>query len=870
MSGLVKSSLQTVVVDGIYNDILTKNAQYYYFLGKTSKWTVADGATPGEDGIISGNIISAPPPQPTFQYELETRNNIIVYKQVKSSDVSYVITKRNWTSNTIYDMYDDSYSPLTPAHSGATRLEAWTDDAGVKHPGATFFVLTSLNNVYKCISNNYDSPSVIEPANTGPDEFTTADGYIWQFMYNIPIALQNKFYTADFMPVMTALRNQFYENGAIGTVAVLQPGSGYSNNTSLTVLGDGFLEDNPYSVDEINTIVSGGAGYKSSTSVSGATWLASVATFTSTSHGFSNGDNITIRGVVPTNYNGNYVVANAAANTFDVTLVANPGTYTSGGTISKKIMTFSVPLWGAHPTQSTGYVTITGGVVTLSKCDQRIVTALTVFGYGYDQTGSITIDPPIVADYDWSADTTYQVNKIIRANNNFYTVVPIVLATQSLTWAANVATVTTTTTHNLVTGFSVIIAGVTAPTGSYNGTFTITITGSTTFTYSLIISDPGTATVQGTVTTTAGQTNATLPVHNTGTIQFGSCALQFTAATAVINMTLAKTEAKLTPIVIGGQITGVTIDNGGVGYTYCNVIPVDSPSNSSAILGIDLSIGSIDTKQADVELAAFNIRHGAISYIKMEFDPNVGYKTGYGYNKETTSIVITGDGTGATAIPEIVNGSIVAINLTNHGTGYTKNAAVTILPPHIINGVDVGAKARAIISPPGGHGSNAIKEFYSSTILFYSVLSDERLHKLQNLNDYRQFGVIKNPLRYNSSSRIAFTSATACWLITATSNINILNFLRDDELDQGAADVYRIIEISGDKMIIQSTTRAVPIASSFTNRTSPRNGNTFLVQSVTSPEVDKFSGDILFIDNKIPFVVTVDQMVAFRTTIGFL
>ncbi len=70
--------------------------------------------------------------------------------------------------------------------------------------------------------------------------------------------------------------------------------------------------------------------------------------------------------------------------------------------------------------------------------------------------------------------------------------------TQSLTWTTDVVTVTTTTNHNLVSGDSVTILGVLPLT--YNGLFTITVTGATTFTYPLIVADPGTATAQGTVT----------------------------------------------------------------------------------------------------------------------------------------------------------------------------------------------------------------------------------------------------------------------------------------------------------------------------------------------------------------------------------
>ena len=72
-------------------------------------------------------------------------------------------------------------------------------------------------------------------------------------------------------------------------------------------------------------------------------------------------------------------------------------------------------------------------------------------------------------------------------------------AITSMTWSSSIVTVTTTAPHGYPTSdqLSLTIAGVT-PAG-YNGTYTATITGTSTFTFPLA-SNPGTVTVQGTVT----------------------------------------------------------------------------------------------------------------------------------------------------------------------------------------------------------------------------------------------------------------------------------------------------------------------------------------------------------------------------------
>lgn len=244
MSTLLKSPLSNSVAEGIYNEILRKTARYYYFLGKTLQW----------EGTGSDFVPSTP--EDTYQYELQTRNEMILVKQIQATDVAFVIPRYQWASGFVYDMYDDTYSSTTPANSGAVRLE-----------DSIFYTVTNEFNVYKCISNNYNKPSTVQPTGTSSTQFTTADGYIWKFMYTIPIALRNRFLTAQFIPITTSLRNQFYSSGEIAAVSIDNPGYGYTNPPTLTVQGDGYLAENPYILFDIY-MNDRGAGYTTVPNVS--------------------------------------------------------------------------------------------------------------------------------------------------------------------------------------------------------------------------------------------------------------------------------------------------------------------------------------------------------------------------------------------------------------------------------------------------------------------------------------------------------------------------------------------------------------------------------------------------------------------------
>lgn len=244
--GIFKSRFKKTIADAIYNEIISKTSRYYHFLGKENTWT--DFLSPFIPSQLPeiGDIPGAPTDD--FRYELHVRRDILTTKLITPSDVSYVIPRYDWEAGTIYDMYDDATNEANPAYSGAIKIEE-----------AKYYVLTSEYNVYKCIDNNLDSPSLFEPTSTGTSIFTTGDGYKWKFMYSIPISLRNRFLSSTYMPVTTALKAQFFSNGEIISIAIDDGGSGYTA-PQIVVTGDGYLEENPYIIDSL-IISDAGDGY---------------------------------------------------------------------------------------------------------------------------------------------------------------------------------------------------------------------------------------------------------------------------------------------------------------------------------------------------------------------------------------------------------------------------------------------------------------------------------------------------------------------------------------------------------------------------------------------------------------------------------
>lgn len=195
---------------------------YYNFaLARTTSWS--DESTPEE-------------PYDSQKYLNEFRNNILFTQKVNPPDVCHLIPRKDWTSGTIYDPYDDDYSSTNPAQSGATTLA-----------DAEFYVLTSDDRVYKCIDNRDKTTlevveSTIEPDETTTDIFRTDDGYRWKFMFQLAEADKTKFLDAGYIPVRKLTTDSPQDGattGLISAINVTASGSGYISVPTVIINGDG-------------------------------------------------------------------------------------------------------------------------------------------------------------------------------------------------------------------------------------------------------------------------------------------------------------------------------------------------------------------------------------------------------------------------------------------------------------------------------------------------------------------------------------------------------------------------------------------------------------------------------------------------------
>ena len=223
---------------------------YYLAIGRPQAFATSTGSDSRTQ--YEGTDVSPLTPVDSVSDEFYFFDDVIAAKRITSSDVSRAIPRRNWTTGTTYDIYRHDYgqyvkgssSSTISANSGATSLA-----------DATFYVLSSDNNVYKCLGNNGNSASTVEPTGTSTSILTTGDSYKWKYMYTLTASEQTNFLSTDFMHVSTdSTVSSAAVDGAIDTILIKTAGSGGANgtHTGVAIRGDG-------SSGVCTVVVSGGA-----------------------------------------------------------------------------------------------------------------------------------------------------------------------------------------------------------------------------------------------------------------------------------------------------------------------------------------------------------------------------------------------------------------------------------------------------------------------------------------------------------------------------------------------------------------------------------------------------------------------------------
>jgi hypothetical protein len=271
-------------------------------------------------------------------------------------------------------------------------------------------------------------------------------------------------------------------------------------------------------------------------------------------------------------------------------------------------------------------------------------------------------------------------------------------------------------------------------------------------------------------------------------------------------------------------------------------------------------------------------------------------------NQIYTRVPIKGDGAGAECTLVINNDQQVeSITVSNQGSGYTYgnvdldagNVPVSTTKP-LFN---------IIISPQGGHGADVYRELGANNVLLYSrIENDNENPDFITGNQIARLGLVKNPRVYNSSQVLTSDKASAAYAVrltgigystatfTADSYITqtigtgetaagrvisydqvtgVLKYWQDRTVagfntvgtaqsnPQYGYDMFRFTASpsTGGSLSINGGSTTLSISTNFTGISTVINNKTYylgqsFVSGVSNPEVQKYSGDILYVDNR--------------------
>lgn len=271
-------------------------------------------------------------------------------------------------------------------------------------------------------------------------------------------------------------------------------------------------------------------------------------------------------------------------------------------------------------------------------------------------------------------------------------------------------------------------------------------------------------------------------------------------------------------------------------------------------------------------------------------------------NRIYTNVPIKGDGTGAKATIIVNNDSKVeSITISSGGSGYTFGT-VDLAAGNLPIADVTNPEFDVIIPPKGGHGYDIYRELGASNVLIFSrIENDTNDPDFITGNKISRIGIIENPQAYNSSTLLNLDKASSTYalkltgigyssatftpnsLITQQIGIGstavgrvvsydqltgVLKYWQDKRLagfntdgTQSASPSYGInlnrfsstVGTSGTTLI--NGTSNLYIDTQYTGFTTTINNRTYnlgqsFVNGISNPEVKKYSGNIIHIDNR--------------------
>ena len=285
-----------------------------------------------------------------------------------------------------------------------------------------------------------------------------------------------------------------------------------------------------------------------------------------------------------------------------------------------------------------------------------------------------------------------------------------------------------------------------------------------------------------------------------------------------------------------------------------------------------------------------DINNNQIKKVYIESQGN-GYTNGTGQE-----VNILGDGSGGKVVVDVVNGKITNAVVSSGGKGYSYG----IVDLGAIGNTNAAPKASLIpiIPPSKGHGSDIYKELGSDRVLVFARFDTSTTNDFPTNTSFSQIGILKNPTSIGSTSLFTdptFSSVgalkflsfnvepkvgeilsqnvsggTAKGFVAAFDNeTKVVKFVQDrsNTLNPTSFDTTDYVGVSTFSKVLPFSSNAnsvtggtsgfnATVDTGFTGISTNPDGtklislDTQFTQGVANPEINKKSGDIVYLDNR--------------------
>ena len=255
---------------------------------------------------------------------------------------------------------------------------------------------------------------------------------------------------------------------------------------------------------------------------------------------------------------------------------------------------------------------------------------------------------------------------------------------------------------------------------------------------------------------------------------------------------------------------------------------------------------------------------GSIDIIRID-NPGSGYS-----NANNIVVTITGDGTGATARAKVNNDTsgISSITMVNRGSGYT--SATVNITDNTFGIPGSGAEASVIFPPPGGHGSDPMRELGGSYLILNPRIKASEDGKISINNEYRQIGIIQDPIVAGTGNVASNTVYSQVLRLTVSPGT--INYFEDEYVYQGgslATATFKglVVDFDSANNILQLTDTFSDVTS--TILTGANSGASRFVESITEKEFRPYTGNLLYVDQIVPIERAADQTEDYKIVLKF-